>query len=386
MAFCISIGNIGKNIIFPLISCLILILQYSFFQKKFENINSHIIVFMITQSIGESLLIIPYIIQRRMNKNIRKETLFKDNKLLYKKAYYEKYKNITLKKYVYLLINSILLFIFDFLFFDIFVKSSDVSFWILGIILITLFSHLILKEEIYKHHYLSITTIVILGIILDLVNFYGKIKFDFISIIIYIMRDIIFSLNVVLKKYILEFLFCSVYEVLFYEGIFRLIAYIIVLSIYTNMPNLNRCDVKYNNLCYIDNFFSYYDSLNWKEILIFIFVMTYYIFYFLFSLLTIKQFNAFYYIIILLSVEKIIYNFDIETWKICLNLIIFIFVIFMTLVFLEIIELNCFGLQNNTKRNINNRAKLDGKIKIDLETINNDKDKDKDLDDSLLYI
>ena len=114
--------------------------------------------------------------------------------------------------------------------------------------------------------------------------------------------------------------------------------------------------------------------------------MTYYIFYFLFSLLTIKQFNAFYYIIILLSVEKIIYNFDIETWKICLNLIIFIFVIFMTLVFLEIIELNCFGLQNNTKRNINNRAKLDGKIKIDLETINNDKDKDKDLDDSLLYI
>ena len=386
MAFCISIGNIGKNIIFPLISCLILILQYSLFKKKFENINSHIIVFMITQSIGESLLIIPYIIQRRMNKYIRKETLFKDNKLLYKKAYYEKYKNITLKKYGYLLINSILLFIFDFLFFDIFVKSSDVSFWILGIILITLFSHLILKEEIYKHHYLSITTIVILGIILDLVNFYGKIKFDFISIIIYIMRDIIFSLNVVLKKYILEFLFCSVYEVLFYEGIFRLIAYIIVLSIYTNMPNLNRCDVKYNNLCYIDNFFSYYDSLNWKEILIFIFVMTYYIFYFLFSLLTIKQFNAFYYIIILLSVEKIIYNFDIETWKICLNLIIFIFVIFMTLVFLEIIELNCFGLQNNTKRNINNRAKLDGKIKIDLETINNDKDKDKDLDDSLLYI
>ena len=152
------------------------------------------------------------------------------------------------------------------------------------------------------------------------------------------------------------------------------------------MPNLNRCDVKYNNLCYIDNFFSYYDSLNWKEIFIFIFVMTYYIFYFLFSLLTIKQFNAFYYIIILLSVEKIIYNFDIETWKICINLIIFIFVIFMTLVFLEIIELNCFGLQNNTKRNINNRAKLDGKIKIDLETINNDKDKDKDLDDSLLYI
>ena len=188
----------------------------------------------------------------------------------------------------------------------------------------------------------------------------------------------------------MEYLFCSVYEILVCEGIFNSIAFIIVLSIYTNKPNSNRCDVKHNNICYIDNFFSYYDSLDWKELLIFFFVMTYYLFYFLFALLTIKYFNAFYFVIILLSVEKIIYNFDIEVWKICLNLIIFTFVIFMTLVFLEIIELNCFGLQKNTKRNINKRAKLDGLIKIDLESIKNDKDKDKDkdndLDDSLLYI
>ena len=390
MEFCISIGNIGKHIIFPLIACLILILEYSLFHNKFKNINSHIIIFMITQSLGECLSIIPYFIQKRMNKNIRKDTLGKDNKLLYRKDYYEKYKNITLKKYGFLLINNILLFTFDFLFFDIFIQSSDISFWILGIILITLFSHLILKEEIHKHHYLSITTIVILGIILDLINFYGKVRFDFISLIIYILRDIIFSLIIVLKKYILEYLFCSVYEILLCEGIFNSIAFIIVLSIYTNKPNSNRCDVKHNNICYIDNFFSYYDSLDWKELLIFFFVMTYYLFYFLFALLTIKYFNAFYFVIILLSVEKIIYNFDIEVWKICLNLIIFTFVIFMTLVFLEIIELNCFGLQKNTKRNINKRAKLDGLIKIDLESIKNDKDKDKDkdndLDDSLLYI
>ena len=157
----------------------------------------------------------------------------------------------------------------------------------------------------------TITIIVILGIILDLINFYGKVRFDFISLIIYILRDIIFSLIIVLKKYILEYLFCSVYEILVCEGIFNSIAFIIVLSIYTNKPNSNRCDVKYNNICYIDNFFSYYDSLDWKELLIFFFVMTYYLFYFLFALLTIKYFNAFYFVIILLSVEKIIYNFEI---------------------------------------------------------------------------
>ena len=128
-----------------------------------------------------------------MNKNIRKETLVKDNKIFYRKTYYEKYKNIRLKKYGYLLINNILTVIFNFLFFDIFIKSSDISIWIFSIIFITLFSYLIiLKEEIHKHHYLSITTIVILGITLDAINFYGEAKIDFISIIIFMIRDIIF--------------------------------------------------------------------------------------------------------------------------------------------------------------------------------------------------
>ena len=180
MAFCISIGNIGKHIIFPLIACLILILEYSLFHNKFKNINSHIIIFMITQSLGECLSIIPYFIQKRMNKNIRKETLVKDNKIFYRKTYYEKYKNIRLKKYGYLLINNITV-IFNFLFFDIFIESSDISIWIFSIIFIALFSYLILKEEIHKHHYLSITTIVILGITLDAINFYGEAKIDFIS-------------------------------------------------------------------------------------------------------------------------------------------------------------------------------------------------------------
>ena len=152
-----------------------------------------------------------------------------------------------------------------------------------------------------------------------------------------------------LKKYILEYLFCSAYEILFYEGVFDLIVFIIALSIYTNI-NSSRCDINYNNLCYIDNFFSYYDSLNWKEIFIFFFVMTYHLFYFLFFLLTIKYFNAFYFIIILLSEDEIIYNYEIESWKICINLLIFATVFFMTLVFLEIIELNCFGLEKNTKK------------------------------------
>ena len=64
----------------------------------------------------------------------------------------------------------------------------------------------------------------------------------------------------------------------------------------------------------------------------------------LFCLLTIKHFNVFYYFVILLSEGKIMYNYDIEAWKIYVNLVMFIIVFFMTLVFLEIIEFNCFEL------------------------------------------
>ena len=136
-----------------------------------------------------------------------------------------------MKKYDFLLINSIINLLFNFIYFHIFIKVSEFSFLILNTILLTLFSHLILKEEIQKHHYLSIITIVILGIILNAINLYGAVEIGFLVIIINIMRDAIFSLSIVLKKYLIEYLFCSVYEILFYEGVFSLIVFIIFLSI-----------------------------------------------------------------------------------------------------------------------------------------------------------
>ena len=196
MTFCLSIGNIGKNIIFPLISCLIIILEYSFLYKFIGNISSHKFVYLISQSLGKCLSIIPFIIQKRMSKNISKEILVKDNKLLYRKCYYEKYKNIKLKKYFFLLINSIIKVTFNFFYFHIFLKVSEFSFWILNTILLTLFSYLILKEEIQSHQYLRITTIVILGIILNAINLYGKVEIGFLDIIINILRDTIFSLKI----------------------------------------------------------------------------------------------------------------------------------------------------------------------------------------------
>ena len=46
MAFCLNLGNIGKNIIFPLASCLIIVFEYNFFYKYIENISSHKFVYL----------------------------------------------------------------------------------------------------------------------------------------------------------------------------------------------------------------------------------------------------------------------------------------------------------------------------------------------------
>ena len=68
----------------------------------------------------------------------------------------------------------------------------------------------------------------------------------------------------------MENLFCSAYEICFYEGIIGLILAIICIIIFTNKP-INSGDIEYKNKKYFDNFFDYMDKLNTKEVFVFIF-------------------------------------------------------------------------------------------------------------------
>ena len=87
---------------------------------------------------------------------------------------------------------------------------------------------MILKTKLYKHHFISIAFTLILGIVLDIIlNNYrkGEIIYNLLN---YLIQSI-YSLIVVLNKYIKLKKYIQSYELLFFEGLIESILGIITL-------------------------------------------------------------------------------------------------------------------------------------------------------------
>ena len=165
----ISIGEINRYILFIFIGSIF----YAFLtllkdeSKFFNEENSlHPIIFNITYSLGLSLSIFLLIIYKIYNKRKNDNKLQKTNFIKKQKLEVD-----VKRKLLWILLVSIIDFIASVLCFNYWVgENSDLNTSTLDILFITLFSHLILKEKLFKHHYLSIITIMILGLLLNLIN------------------------------------------------------------------------------------------------------------------------------------------------------------------------------------------------------------------------
>ena len=216
------------------------------------------------------------------------------------------------------------------------------------------------KFKVYKHQYFSSIIILISGIFLHIINQLGG-KLNFINLLLSLFTELIYCLNIIVNKYLMEYMFCSPFEICFYNGIISLILFTISLIISTNTEiKEDKFAVEYKGKFYADNFFAYCEKFNIKELFVFIFETIYYFIYYLFPLITIQKYTACHYLIILIfDFEKTFFlDFKIK-WRFILNIIFFAIILFMLLVFNEIIEINCFGFQKNTRKNISNRAQLD---------------------------
>ena len=175
---------------------------------------------------------------------------------------------------------------------------------------------------------------------------------------------IIYSLSIIMKKYVMEYAFISVYELIVYEGLASLILFLILLPIANNNPlnkSLDDCIFYvYDNKCFFDNFYSYYEKVNTKEVFIFLFIVIYYAIYYICFNNTIKQYTACHIYLICFFEEQVFYQIikrTITGWKLISDIIVLILFLFILLVFTEIIEVNICNLQYNTKRSIKERAK-----------------------------
>ena len=359
----IGFGECNKNLIYSLIggisNFIVNSLLYLF--RDEVKLNKHPFILGINAGFGMSLAFIPYIYVHKCFKKTKEEKL--NNKYignLHKKTS----KIGKRKKYIIVLLCAFLDFLQKMLVF-IFSYNITNNVWIFNIIFLNIFTNMIKKNPLYKHQYFSSGIMILFGIGLNVINLYKMKVEDIPALILSIFIEIIYSLAIVLAKYSMDDLYYSPYEITFYEGIFGLIMNIKFLIIASNMPvsliyqysfsKLFKIS-EYNGKKYLDNFYAYYDTLDFVGALLFLITMVGRVFFNLFSHITIKHFTSSHVVLLLIMGEISLDWKEKNKNDIVITAIIFAVELFMLLIFCEIIELNFCGFEHNTRKNIRERG------------------------------
>ena len=257
----ISLGNINKYIIFAFIGglskCFVGIMLYIF--KDYANYNKHPLIIGFNAGIGMSFSFIPFIFVKlnshRVTKNNKAKLIHAlsikgtKNKTSFSEINnMEKFNKSKLRRQKYLILLACAFLDFSQKFLTFFLNNYIINnIWIFNIAFISIFEHLFFKRKLYKHQYLSSLVIMILGIAATIIGLYEEENDIFIKLILCVFIEIMYSLAIVLSKYLMDFKSCTPYEITFYEGIFALIINSILLAIFTNIP-LDNDNKKYDDI------------------------------------------------------------------------------------------------------------------------------------------
>ena len=185
-----------------------------FFSEEYK----HPIIYCLLYSLGLSLSFLFLIIYKIFNKSRKAKT---NIAIIEQKNIISSPKQIVSKKekFLWILLVSIIDYItFAFYSFYWIEPKNLINYWPFDISSLSLFSFLLLKTKLYKHHYISIISILILGIAFDLVlDKYNKI--NILKNIICFVTEILFQLTYVLYKFFMLKKYIKSYEILFFEGI-----------------------------------------------------------------------------------------------------------------------------------------------------------------------
>ena len=386
----ISKGYINKYILFALIAglskCFVSVMLYIF--KDYAQYNKHPLIIGFNAGIGMSLSIIPLLIVKTKSRRDKKNDKSKVNQTQTligtntasswgDLSYLEKYdkKKLRIQKYLILLACAFLDFAQKFLSF--FLTNLIINnIWIFNIGFISLFDYLIMKAKLYKHQYISCIIIVLLGIAATVIGLLEQKDNIVIKLFLCIGIEIMFSLAIVLSKFLMDHRDCSPYEVTFYEGFFSLIINSILLAIFTNIPikdkngTLSNLFVltEYKGKIYIDHFIAAFKDMKVGEAFLFILSALGRLISNLFGHIVVKHYTSSHIILVLILGEIGLAFKEKHEWKEIVQFSLFVFALFILLIFTEIIEINACDLEKNTRKN------------IQLREMNQDDDDDEEYD------
>ena len=222
------------------------------------------------------------------------------------------------------------------------------------IFLMSLYTFILLKYKYYIHHWISMVLFCLLGILNDIIlgNF-SSLKYNYIYIyIIYILNDVLVFCYL---KYMMDKLYFHYAELLLIWGIVGTIVKTLIFSgmiIYEYINDINEI---------VNDLYTYFTETNIFTIIFLQF------FYFLLS-------GGIYYLLTLLELyylrpnhmiitdEMNVYEdlfFYSENQNKYYSIIIFFIQMWALLFYYEILELNFWGLNNNTTKNIQKRMGKD---------------------------
>ena len=303
-------------------------------------------------SISRFITVIPFIILKIRTKQVKGN--YSKNKYKYELLYNDSSKEKITGKFGYIILSAII-YLFNSICFVVSFQIQTNS-WIWILLIASLFYYLIFKVKLYKHHYLSTILIILIGIIIDLAlnNLQNEIVNEPLLLIMKYLKEIFFSFYNVIAKYVMERKYVSVYEFSFYVGLINLV----LLGIFSILDHyfFKLFDYK-----------EYFNNFNGIEFLVMLGVISTQLAINLTSLFTIKD-NSPCHVFMMFVFGQLAYYINLKGYSL-LVIIGLVFIFFLTLIFNEIIQINCWGLSHNTKKNIIERANRESLLIIDDETI-----------------
>ena len=378
----ISLGTIDIKILIPVLGGIITLIFTSFigYSPKIEIIELNPFLLCIYSTLGMILAFIPFLIIKYKSKRENKI----NNKLLIESKLYKKlivsknvFRKTRFKKFRFILYSTFLDF-FQTLLATIFIPSYLYNLWIFDIILMSLFSFLILKTKFYKHQFISMIVIVVLGLGLNILGYFtfdntgAELKsFDiFIQFII----EIFFCIMIVIMKYNMEKNYCNPYELCLWEGVFGFILYSICLTIFC------KFELSVYGIKHPDNLVQYLNEFDYNDLIVCLTNIIYYFIYNLSLILTCGYFTPIH--ILIISIINETDGFFRAGANLALDILgffILILIAIMLLVFIEVIEINICNLSYNIKKNIELRSKNDSLFELDsIYLLNNEPELDEE--------
>jgi len=358
----ISFSKFGKNYyMIILIVCIVatyfgywetLILFLEDKEKHLGEYEENLLMLSFLKYLGSSYFGIGEIIRKKINKESSEfDNIIKINDIIY----------IGLISFFVLMAEFLAILIRqingkDFIYIDEYYNILEFIFLIIS-------SKFIFKTRYYKHQYTSVIIIFIFEIIRYSVKFEQYFKFDNFILVYFLqmIRAFIDSVFIGYSKVLMNHKFFSPYKVTYIFGIINLISiaaiYFIISFISINKDS-SLCFKEYKGKCYIDNFLSIFDGLSLIQIAclffhsIFVGLGRFLLNYILSKFTTCHLIVYYNFCEFFINIKNPHEN---KSFLIISSVLEF-FIIF---VFLEIIEINCFGISKDTQSNIDKRGILE---------------------------